>query len=262
MYRSVFFLVIAVQCSFALATAELPTSAERIPHGEVALADGEGIVAAWYACPTQRYPHAVLGDDIEGGCLVVQDENGDEYRHELSQQYVFEDVTPRIADMNNDGRHEVVTIRSDVDAGAALVIYELADTDTDTDRGALIRELAATPPIGRANRWLAPAGIADFNNDGRTDVAYVQTPHIGGILRVWSLLDAGFTELARLSGLSNHSIGSSRVSISRVLDDNADGVADIALPDQSGTQTVVISLYPKLRVLRQVPFDLTWFVED
>ncbi len=258
MYRSLSVFILSFFCGAGAVAADSLPEPEPIPHGAVAVAEGMGVVAAWYACPTQRYRHAVLGDDIEGGCLMVRDSEGNEYAHTLDEQYVFEDVTPRIADMDGDGRNDIVTIRSDVDAGAALVMYHLAKDES----GTMLEELAATPPIGRANRWLAPAGIADFNNDGRNDVAYVQTPHIGGILRVWTMLDQGFTEVARVAGLSNHSIGSKRVSISRVLDDNDDGVADIAIPDQSGTQTIVLTLHPSFKELRRMPFDVNWFDEN
>lgn len=222
-----------------------------IPHGQVAKAPGEGVVAAWYSCPTDRYRHGVLGDSIEGGCLYVRDDNNQEISVELSASFVFEDTTPRIADMNGDGMNDVVTVRSDVRSGAALAIYGIVD-------GAL-QEIAATATIGTANRWLAPAGIADFNNDGRNDVAYVQTPHIGGILRVWSMLDGGFTEIARMGGFSNHAIGSTRVSTSRVLDDNGDQVPDLALPDRFAAETIIVTLHPKPAELRRLPYKQSFY---
>lgn len=222
-----------------------------IPHGEVAQAKGEGVVAAWYSCPTERYRHGVLGDRIEGGCLHVRDHEEREISVELSELFVFEDTTPRIADMNGDGLNDVVTVRSDVRSGAALAIYGIVD-------GAL-QEIAATATIGTANRWLAPAGIADFNNDGRNDVAYVQTPHIGGILRIWSMLDDGFTEIGRINGLSNHAIGATRVSTSLVLDDNGDKVPDLALPDRWRNETIIITLHPEPAILRRAPYEESFY---
>lgn len=229
----------------------LQAAEDVIPHGEVAEAEGKGVVAAWYGCATGRYRHGVLGDAIEGACLKAHDHQGQVLNLELSASYVFEDVTPRLADMNGDGLNDIVTVRSDVDAGAALVIYGLVDGE--------LAVIAETPPIGTANRWLAPAGIADFNNDGRNDVAYVQTPHIGGILRYWTMLDEGFTEIARMNGFSNHSIGATRVSISRVLDENKDEVPDLALPDRSGSETIIITLHPEPAVLGRSPFKLEFY---
>ena len=139
---------------------------------------GEGIVKAMLSCRTDRYAHAVLGDAIEAACLIVEDEAGAVVQLDLPNHQVFEDLIPRIADVNSDGQNDVVLVRSGSRTGAALTVYSLTQTGTDKQ----LTELAATPAIGTANRWLAPIGVADFNNDGVQDVAYVQTPHIGGCL--------------------------------------------------------------------------------
>ena len=244
---------LALICAISIAPLVYGNTETPIPHGTIAKASGKGIVKAWYSCPTERYRHAVLGDAIEGGCLVVIDDAGKQHSVALPESQVFEDNTPRIADIDGDGLNDVVTIRSELDAGAAIAVYGITD---DSDQ---LTELAATPPIGLSNRWLAPAGIADFNGDGALDIAYVQTPHIGGTLRIWSIVDGVFTELDRLGGFSNHSIGATRVSISRVLDDNDDGLADLALPDQSGSLTVIVTMKPDLQILRQLPFDSAFY---
>lgn len=226
-----------------------------IPHSTVATAAGDGIVKAMLACETDRYAHGVLGDAIEAGCLVVEDEMGKVYSYALPDQQVFEDLSPRIADINADRRNDVVLVRSDSSEGAALSVYTLSETD----EGMAIEELVATPPIGRANRWLAPVGVADFNNDGAMDIAYVQTPHIGGILKVWSIVDNEFQQIAEARGFSNHAIGSTRVSTAKVADFNNDGVMDMALPDQARQNTVIVSLHPEPAMLETKPYDLKHF---
>jgi len=224
-----------------------------IPDGQRTTASGEGVNEAWYGCATDRYRHAVLGDAIEGGCLIVRDSSGQVLSTTLPEHQVFEDVSPRIADIDADGLNDVVTVRSDLDSGAALVVYSIT--------GNRLSELAATPTIGLKHRWLAPAGIADFNNDGQQDIAWVQTPHIGGVLRVWTMVDGKFEEFHRSGGYSNHRIGSSRVSTSLVKDLNNDGVADLALPDQSWSETVYITLYPTHTILGRKPYDASEFAD-
>ena len=226
-------------------------NATPIPDSIVAKHAGQGIVAAMLSCATDRYAHAVLGDDIEAGCLIVLDNSGRSYTMELPDTQVFEDLEPRIADMDGNGSNDVIVIRSEDSAGAALAIYTIENEK--------LVELAATPPIGRSFRWLAPVGIADFNDDDQLDIAYVQTPHIGGILKVWSIIDTEFKQITELRGFSNHSIGSKRVSTARIVDYNNDGVLDIALPDQSRQNTVWITLNPELRVLDSKPYSLTYF---
>ena len=251
------FVALSLLCTALFVQAEefplLPYSAVAEVDTTTANTQDEqhALTTAWYSCATQRYRHGVLGDDIEGGCLIATSADGKQHELQLSDQYVFEDVTPRLADMDGDGLADIVTVRSDRSEGAALVIYGLRDGQ--------LKEIAATPPIGLSNRWLAPAGIADFNDDGRNDIAYVQTPHIGGILRFWSITNDGFIELGKQRGFSNHSIGATRVSISRVDDFNGDGVADIALPDQGGASTVIMTLHPTLRELERQAFKLSFF---
>ncbi len=97
----------------------------------------------------------------------------------LPQTRVFEDITPRLADLDGDGRNEVVAIRTDVSAGAAVAVYHMVDGK--------LKERAATAPLRLANRWLSLAAIADFRGDGRRQIAVVKTPHIGGILEILAL---------------------------------------------------------------------------
>lgn len=138
-----------VHCAAVAATMSLVGSAaaqERLPGGDVVAAPRPGVVAAWYARPTGRYGHGVLGDAVEGGSLVVRSDQGAIYEAVLPNRYVFEDVTPRLADLDGDGKREIVTIRTDVRAGAAVAIYALS--------GKALVERAATNPIGRPNRWV------------------------------------------------------------------------------------------------------------
>ena len=149
----------------------------------------------------------------------------------------------------------MVLVRSGSRTGAALTVYSLTQAGSDKQ----LTELAATPAIGTANRWLAPVGVADFNNDGVQDVAYVQTPHIGGILKVWSIVDGDFIEIAQSRGFSNHSIGDTRVSTAKIKDMNKDGVMDIALPDQRRQKTVWVTLYPEFAILQTKAYELSDF---
>ena len=169
---------------------------DGIPGGTIAYADGEGITSAWYSEPTDRYPHGALGDKIEAGALVVQDVYGHRVTVTLPADQVFEDLTPRIADLDGDGRNEVLAIRSSLRAGAALVAYDLA--------GSSLIEIDSTPPIGLPNRWLNVAGIADFTGDRSLDIAAVRTPHIGGTLDIVTLDRRRFRTIASAKGFSNH----------------------------------------------------------
>jgi hypothetical protein len=197
---------------------------DMIPHGRVAFGRRD-VSRAWLAEPTGRYAHGVLGDDLEAGTLRVETADGSIAAFGLDPASVFEDLEPRLADLDGDGRDEVLVVRSYLDRGAALAVFGLRD---DT-----LVHLTETAPFGLANRWLNPVGVADFDGDGRNEAAVVITPHIGGVLTIYGLTDGKLNFEGERGGYSNHSIGSTALGLSAIVDLDGDGAADILLPDQS-----------------------------
>lgn len=164
---------------------------------------GGGIVKAEYGPDVDVYPHRIMGDVYEKQELLVVDADGIKHSLTLSSN-VFEDIAPRVADMDGDGLNDVVVVETDVNLGASLAIYSLGPDG--------FFKLTATPHIGRAFRWLAPAGVADFDGDGQNDVAYVEAPHLGKVLRFWTMRGGKLVEIAAASGLTNHRIGDRFIS--------------------------------------------------
>lgn len=203
-----------------------------LPDGTVATGNGT-IRRAWLAGPTGRYPHGVLGDAIEAGELAVQTGDGRRLTYKLDNQSVFEDLAPRIAVLDAKGGERVLVVRSYLDAGGALAIFGVQDGEL-----ALVAE---TPAIGQPNRWLNPAGVADFDGDGRTEFAIVVTPHIGGMLQLWRLTGDRLEKVGEIFGFSNHIIGSRLLELSAVGDFTGDGVADLALPSADRTQLRIVA---------------------
>lgn len=217
--------------NYAEAMAESGAKApDGLPDGLVATAQGD-IRAAWYVGPTRRYAHAILGDAIEASALRVKTADGAELTYDLPTNMVFEDRTPRIADLDEDGRNEVITIRASTTEGGGVAVYALRE-------GRLV-EVAANEFIGLRNRWLNIAAIADITGDGRKDIAYVRTPHIGGMLRLFRY-DDGLRFVSEIDGFSNHAIGAREQRLSAVADIDGDGDMEIAVPsDNRATMRII-----------------------
>ena len=166
------------------------------------------IIKAEYQEPTTRYDHGILGDAIEWGALRLTVDQCPgcpvksvrEFLIRLPETRVFEDIAPRIVDLDRDGAPEVMVVETDIAKGARLAIY---------DESGLI---TATPFIGRTHRWLAPIGAADLDGDGLVEIAYVDRPHLAGLIRVWRFEHSELTLVAELSGFTNHAIGEDTIA--------------------------------------------------
>ena len=90
----------------------LAPAPSRIPAMLTATAESGGISRAWFAEPTSRYRHGVLGDAIEAGALIAEGAIGPRMTYRLDELHVFEDLYPRIADLDGNGKTEIVTILS------------------------------------------------------------------------------------------------------------------------------------------------------
>jgi hypothetical protein len=132
-----------------------PTSG-IIPRATAAFGNSD-IRAVLFVATTTRYQYGVLGDVIEVGTLAVEQVDRNRVLFELDEGSVFEDLTPRLYDIDADKNDEVVVVRFYLHSGAALSIFGLRD-------GALI-QIAEEKPIGRPFRWLNPLSAADFDED-------------------------------------------------------------------------------------------------
>ena len=197
--------------------------ASGLPDGFTAyFGEGEKVWRAWYEMPTDRYRHGILGDRIEAGSLKLVLPGGGEVSLVLPESRVFEDLTPRLVDLDSDGTPEVITILADRNLGASLAIYRLD--------GETLKQDVSTGFIGTANRWLNPIGHGDLTGDGTIEIALIRTPHIGGILEIWRYAPGKLEQVLSEFGFSNHAIGSRVLEMHALEDMNFDGVDDIVVP--------------------------------
>jgi hypothetical protein len=204
--------------------------ANQVPHSRVAVG-ANNISEAWFSDATQRYAHGILGDSIEASTLSVRTREDALLQFTVPNSTVFEDLEPRIHDLDGDQRDDIITIESDLELGASLAVFTV-------EENRLIR-VASTPFIGQANRWLNPVGVGDFDGDDNQDIALIVTPHIGGVLHLYRYAQNELSRYAEFSGVSNHRIGSTELGLGVVVDfPDQNG---LILPEQSHNSLVLLA---------------------
>lgn len=192
---------------------------------KVTTSTSDSLWLATYINPTERYQHAVLGDRIEAGAVVLYHDDA-YYEYYLPSDAVFEDIAPRLIEVTGDSIPEVLCIRSEVSAGAGLVIYQV--------QGPVLKEYAFVAPIGTPNRWLNVVAVKDLDQNGTIELAWIQTPHIGGILKVAEIEAGEMTVLDEYSGVSNHGLGERNLCLSALVEEG--NQIQIVVPAQARDQ--------------------------
>lgn len=161
----------------------------------------QDITSARYLEPSSAYGHNAVADG-EYALLEITLSDGARKTFRFDGA-VFEDTAPRLHDFDGDGAPEVVTVVSDFETGARIQLWTAQDGQ--------IVPAGSNAPIGQRFRWLAIAGIADFDGNGVDDIAYVDRPHLAKEL-VFVAVDmdattSRWTQVSRVAGLTNHHLG-------------------------------------------------------
>ena len=206
--------------------AQLANNYEQLPEQAIAMSL-DGSVYAQYAMPTDRYQHGILGDRVEGGQLVVVVDSIF-YELTLEERYVFEDIRPRLYDVDSDGELEFICLRTHTALGGGIAIYKIIDEQ--------LVEYAQVAEIGRSNRWLNIVAINDLDNDRAVELAWIETPHIGGTLKVAKIEEGMLQVLAETTFFSNHAIGERNLCLSVLTEQSNQKV--IYVPTQNRSKIV------------------------
>jgi hypothetical protein len=207
-----------------------------LPNGHIAIGTRD-IARAWLAEPTTRYDHGILGGNIEAGSLVIEKRDGKRQIVRLNADAVFEDLQPRLADLDGYGHDKIIVVKSYLKRGSSLAVI--------AERNGKYDIVAETPPIGQPHAWLNPAGIGDFNGDGKTDIALVRMPHVLGILELWTWRDGRLRKTAELPDAANHIAGTRALNMSAAADFDDDGIVDLVLPSLDRSRLRIISFASK-----------------
>ncbi|MBK6471781.1 MAG: hypothetical protein IPF94_13980 [Betaproteobacteria bacterium] len=192
--------------------------------------DDGGHVAVLAGPDRNRYPHAVLGDDVEATRVLWLD------RHSLQPLRTLRLDEPEVLEDRHlrpwrlpDGRQGLVTVRSGP-SGAQLAVIAAS-----LHAGSALEIAAAGPYIGTRNRWLSPASVEPRG----AELWAVHTPHIGGVLHRYRATGAGLTAEPVASGLTNHRLGARDLDVTALMG------RLLLLPSQNWQQVRVVDLETK-----------------
>ena len=193
-------------------------AAQRIPDSQ-SVSGARNMAWAWLGTPSSHYAHAALGTAVHARSLhaLVTPPGGAQRQVGLMLPpgRVFEDRVLRLADLEGDGGDQIVVVESDPERGSALLVVGLRLGAFG--RQPVLASLARGPFTGAPMRWLNPAGVADFDGDGRLDIAAVTTPHAGGVLTLYRYRPPRLEPVATLPGFSNHRSGAAEQQLSAIV---------------------------------------------
>jgi hypothetical protein len=195
-------------------------------------ARAETLTGAQYAEPVDRYGHFALGRPHEYARVVATTAGGRRLELRLPEDEVFEDLAPRLVSLAVGEPAEVLAIVSRRRDGSRLVLLRAS--------GDRLEVSAESPAIGTPMRWLNPVGVVDLDGDGRSEIAIVTTPHIGGTLRVYRRDGRRLGEIAALAGFSNHAYGSPELGLAAAA--SLAGRMRLLVPDATRQNLRIIAL--------------------
>jgi hypothetical protein len=225
----------------AYVTAEgllvIQTDSERHEFDIGALPDArltqssDGLLAV-LAEATTRYPHGVLGDDLEAGRVVIVDPGTPAIVGEavIAAPAVIEGIAAMWADVDGNGEEEILVTVSDAEVGAGLLVF-------DRDGS----QIAAGPPIGRGNRWRNQLGVGPTGPNGEIEVIDVRVPHIGGVVEYFRIDGDELAFETQLPGYTSHVFGSRNLDMALAADVTGNGAIEVVVPNQELTTLGVLT---------------------
>jgi hypothetical protein len=217
-----------------------------------------GPLTVYLAEARTDYRHGAFGKPAEAGQVVIAEKQAlggvsaearsvpvTTARVSSGPEAVFEDREPRLVALDQTGTPEILVVKSYLDKGSALAIIGKSEGEWK------IR--AETPPAGEPRRWLNPAAVADFSGGGRPEIALVRTPHLDGVLQIWTWEDGKLALKHETAGYANHAFGSTALDNAVAVDTDGDGRPELVIPTLDRKSLAILRIADGIKELRRIP---------
>lgn len=182
--------------------------------------------------PTNRYPHGVLGDDLEAGSITLIETHPIPRIASvisLPDNEVAEGIAAIWADVTGDAQKEIIATISDVDHGAGIEVF--------SESGEI---LAAGPKMGQPYRWRHQIAFGPIGWGGNNELIVVRTPHIAGTVEYYEFKEDQLRLVAEFPGITSHILGSRNLDMAAAGDFDGDGAVELLLPNPQLTELIAV----------------------
>jgi len=218
----------------------------RITVGDL---DGDGRKeAVALSLPTEEFSQERLGDAIEALGLAVFTWDGSLIKlvteFKLRPPKMFEVLMPILADVNEDGKKEIIVTTTEEGTGSRLLILRYSNRRIIIQRSG---------PVIDGNVWIQPIAFSELGESDQKFIIAVSDPSGKGTLEVYYpiLPETRFTLKGEISTLLEGRV----METALVGDFNDDGKFEIIAPDESQQKLRVF--YLQNTVLRSTDVVIT-----
>jgi hypothetical protein len=215
---------------------------DALPDGRIVHVDGNRY--ALLGDTTTRYDHAALGDEREGGSLVVFDAAVPEVvaQTQVGPPAVIEGLSPLAADLDADGETELVATVADATDGARIAVFDGSGS-----------ELARGPIYGPG--WRHQLAVADFG--AGTELAVTRKPHVDYTVEFYRFDGDSLAVAAEYPNVSTHSYGSYNTDVAIAGDFDDDGTVELVVPHTDRTSLLAVE-----RTAEGARTDWQWYLDS